>query len=61
MGGEANVKKDRTCKICGDIRLRTAQQMRNHAAICKEAQDITDRLHDAGLYTPGDFPQLTRA
>jgi len=49
MGKEANVKKDRTCQICGDIRLRTAREMRTHWDACLEDLRVQARLQKIGL------------
>jgi len=54
MGRDARAKYDRTCPVCGDIRLRTAKELQIHVDICKEAQDIEDRLHAAGLSSMRD-------
>lgn len=34
MGKASNEKKDRTCTICEDIRLRTAKEMKAHYEVC---------------------------
>lgn len=52
MGREANAKKDRTCRICGDIRLRTAAEMVAHYNRCLEQEVIKQRLEKIGLVAP---------
>lgn len=49
MGREANTSKDRTCSICGDIRLRTAKQMRDHYNLCFDAWLVEQRLKNIGM------------
>jgi len=53
MGQQANVKKDRICKICGDIRLRTASEMRTHWDACVAELKVQARLEKIGLVRPG--------
>ena len=49
MGRESNTKKDRTCRICGDIRLRTAKEMKQHGERCLEELRIQTLVEKIGL------------
>ncbi len=40
MGREANVFRDRRCKVCQRPILSTAPQMVNHAWICRRVQKL---------------------
>lgn len=57
MGKESEVRKDRTCRVCGSTQRRAAWELQAHAETCQRLSNIglvAPERPDAQIILPGD-------